>query len=321
MLIWPLVCEKKHGLRQLKWMGEPVSQYGDILLDPDFDTEAALAQSWVYISREIKPDLTLLRKVREDSTALPAIKLQNAAKTMCLVAPYIDMSESADFETFYEANYTAKLRKNRRRHRRRLSEIGDIRTQHVTDPKQLEIELAHLVELKQDWLRKRGLVSQAFAEPIIQDFFLDALTQAQNQTQGQGDLTCELTKLCVDQKVAAYELGLRSFERYAVHITTYDPEFERHSPGSLLLEERLRKCADQGIKYCDLMAPGDAYKYSWTQKNHPVCDYAISHSVMGKLYITLYLNMLRPFLKTAQNRLPASLRQLSATLYKKIKTV
>jgi CelD/BcsL family acetyltransferase involved in cellulose biosynthesis len=33
VMVWPLVSESAAGLRQLAWMGEPVSQYGDVLVE------------------------------------------------------------------------------------------------------------------------------------------------------------------------------------------------------------------------------------------------------------------------------------------------
>jgi len=36
-MVWPLIITTNcFGLAQLGWMGEPVSQYGDALLEPDF---------------------------------------------------------------------------------------------------------------------------------------------------------------------------------------------------------------------------------------------------------------------------------------------
>ncbi len=33
IMVWPLVAERVRGIRQIFWMGEPVSQYGDVVID------------------------------------------------------------------------------------------------------------------------------------------------------------------------------------------------------------------------------------------------------------------------------------------------
>ncbi len=43
VMVWPLVTERSRGLTMLSWMGDPVSQYGDVLIDdaPDADCPPA----------------------------------------------------------------------------------------------------------------------------------------------------------------------------------------------------------------------------------------------------------------------------------------
>jgi CelD/BcsL family acetyltransferase involved in cellulose biosynthesis len=47
--LWPLVLVASGGLKVLRWMGEPVSQYGDVLIAKLPDKAAVLRQCWRYI--------------------------------------------------------------------------------------------------------------------------------------------------------------------------------------------------------------------------------------------------------------------------------
>ena len=65
VMVWPLVSERVAGLSQLAWMGDPVSQYGDVLVEPE--AVPLLGEAWCFIARQLKPDLVRLRKVRDDA--------------------------------------------------------------------------------------------------------------------------------------------------------------------------------------------------------------------------------------------------------------
>ena len=44
VMVWPLVLERSNGLSTLSWMGDPVSQYGDVLVDDLADATDVLRQ-------------------------------------------------------------------------------------------------------------------------------------------------------------------------------------------------------------------------------------------------------------------------------------
>src|SRR6478609_4610579 len=44
VMVWPLTTERVAGLSQLAWMGDPVSQYGDILVEPE--AVPLLGEAW-----------------------------------------------------------------------------------------------------------------------------------------------------------------------------------------------------------------------------------------------------------------------------------
>lgn len=51
VMIWPLVSERAHGITEVYWMGEPVAQYGDALIDPACDSPMCCAPGWNFSAK------------------------------------------------------------------------------------------------------------------------------------------------------------------------------------------------------------------------------------------------------------------------------
>jgi CelD/BcsL family acetyltransferase involved in cellulose biosynthesis len=121
-MVWPLVETKTFGLKKLVWMGEPVSQYGDALVEPGALGQEMLAEGWRQV-RGLGADFALLRKTRAASSAGQVI----ADMTPCLTnaAPVLDFGKAARFDDVL-ARLSGKVRSSRRRLSRRLMEQGDI---------------------------------------------------------------------------------------------------------------------------------------------------------------------------------------------------
>ena len=96
--------------------------------------------------------------------------------------------------------------------------------------------------------------------------------------------------------------------RLAGHVFAYDLEHEKSGAGVLLLEDLIRHCCDEGITTLDLMAPADAYKLDWADGSVITQDWAVSHTLAGRLYRTLYLELLQEPLKRMAEGLPAPIR-------------
>ena len=72
VMVWPLVSERLGPLTRLSWMGEPVSQYGDLLIDDVPDAQALLRAAWDFVTRRTGASVLKLRKVRDDAAIAPS---------------------------------------------------------------------------------------------------------------------------------------------------------------------------------------------------------------------------------------------------------
>jgi CelD/BcsL family acetyltransferase involved in cellulose biosynthesis len=302
VMVWPLVSERTHGLTALSWMGDPVSQYGDVLIDDVSDAPAILRQSWEYVRKNIPADVVRLRKVRADAAVAPLLAELGGQVTERLEAPYLDLASAKDFAA-YEQRYSGGARRNRRRLFRRLDELGTITFEALTSGAEVRELITLAIELKRKWLATRGLVSKAIADDKFTRFFSD-VAAAEERPAG-----CRVAVLKTAGRPVAIEVAICCLDRVALHIIVFDLEFEKSGAGTLLLEQSIRNASDSGAACYDLLAPGDAYKMDWADATIVVQDWALPLSTMGWFHARVYLGFMRTRLKRAVTGLPPNLRR------------
>lgn len=304
VLVLPMVVERVAGLRQLSWMGEPVSQYGDVLAMPEATDVSTLAAAWDFAVRATRADLAKLRKVRADATIAPLLMQLGAAITATEEAPYLDFTRAADLAA-YEAGLPAKGRKNRRRHMRRLGERGTVAfEQHSGDR-----DAAHLADyavlLKRAWLRSRDRISLAMADDRFRAFFADV---AGGTHEG---MSCKVLALRSANEIAAMQILLECKGQSFLHVAVYGSKFEKLGVGGLLLEHALGDCGRNKIQRLDLLAPRHEYKMEFADGTIAINDHALALTTGGRAYATVYLGMRRK-LKSVVETMPAPARRLIA---------
>jgi CelD/BcsL family acetyltransferase involved in cellulose biosynthesis len=301
VMVWPLVSERVGPITRLSWMGEPVSQYGDVLVDNVTDKAALLDAAWDFVTSHTNASVLQLRKVREDSEIACLLERKGVSVVAELKAPFLDLASAPSFSE-YETRYSSGARRNRKRQRRRLEERGAITLQWFTKGAEAAALAAETFRSKFDWLRQRGIVSPALVDPRTAQFFAD-VTRADSRPAG-----CHVMALSSGEKPVAFEIGVRCKGRTAIHIIAYDLEFEKTAAGALLMEDSIRRAKDDGMTVYDLLAPGDGYKLEWADDAVIVRDWAMSLSALGRAYSTLYLGSKRA-LKRGLDALPVGARR------------
>jgi len=302
IMVWPLVSERVGPLKQLSWMGSPVSQYGDVLLDDVPEAATVLEAGWDFVTGRLGADVLQLRKVRDDAVVAPLLAAHGARITEELKAPYLDLA-SAPTVAEYEKRYSSNARRNRGRQRRRLADRGPLELQWHTSGPEAALLTRSAFALKRAWLLGKGVVSPALTDPRTEQFFLDA-TRAETHPAG-----CHVIALVSNGQPAAVEIGMRAKGRSAIHVIAYDLALEKTGAGSLLMEDSIRRAKIDGISAFDMLAPGDSYKLEWADEATLVRDWAMPLSPIGRLYTVAYLGLIRGALKEGLHRLPLGVRQ------------
>jgi CelD/BcsL family acetyltransferase involved in cellulose biosynthesis len=303
VMLWPLVTERVAGLKVLHWMGEPVSQYGDVLAEVAPDTPQIMRQAWNFIATALGADAILLRKVRADALVAPLLREFGLRRTAVAEAPFLDLASTPDFAS-YEQRYSAKARKNRRRLLRRLEERGAVVVERHTGGEQARAAALEAIALKRAWLETTGRLSPALADPRFAAFFADA-------AEGRGrPAGCGVSVLRSKGETAGIAIDVTCGGRRAAHVIVHDARLDAFSPGTLLLQEWIRGASADGIATFDLLAPAYAYKLDWADATVAVEDFALGLRLAGRAYVYVYLGALRQRLKAGAEAVSSGLAWL-----------
>lgn len=305
VFVWPLMMERVAGLRQLAFMGAPVSQYGDILADPFPDLEGVLEQAWQCACSTLKPDLFRLAKIRTDATIAPLLAAKAFRVTSQEEAPAATLSAAPTYADV-EHRFSAKLRKNRRRELRRLEERGTLDVAFHTGTTEAASAARLAMTLKRAWLDSRGLLSKAFADTRVDAFFADAVSSTARPC---GVAVSVLSSAGENANVA---ISVTCKGRRALHVLAYALKFEKFGVGKHHLDAALQQAYADGVQVYDFLAPNHAYKMDWADTVVVVADHALALSPLGKLYTDIYLARVREGLKAVLKRLPRRMTRLLA---------
>ncbi len=303
VLVWPLVVQRSGGLRRLTWMGHPVSQYGDALVDGSACSIDDIHASWSFLSKSISADVVHLRKVRADASVAGVMHDVCKVPLEQQTAPYLDLSNAQSFDG-YQKRYSGKARKNRRRLRRRIEEKAKLNVSTHSEGDRRGRLASQAIKMKRTWLRSRGLVSPAIQDERTRAFFVDAASSKLHPTG------CRTTELNIGEETAAIEVSFVSAGHCAVHIIVYHMDYEKAGAGVLLMEDRIKTAIAAGVRTFDLMAPGDNYKLDWADGVVDVYDWCAPLSPLGHTYHSLGINKLPGAIKSAMQALPLPMRQL-----------
>lgn len=304
-MVWPMHRQRTAGLTLLTFAGEPVGQYGDLLLDGAGQGERVLERAWDFVVEHANADAISLRNVRADSNIATLLAHVGARVTERQVAPYLDLASAPDFAT-YEQRFSSKARKNRRRLLRRFEERAPASISRFEAGERAG-ELATLaISLKRAWLKDRGLYSRALTNPNSRRFF------AAVASDDKRPVGVSVVSLQTRGEAAAIEVAFDCKGRRAVHLIVYALKYENASAGQLLIEQSVRNAFDMGLGTYDLLAPGDAYKLEWADGCVDVLSYAVGLTARGRIYAAAYLGQGRRLLKKTVNTATRLMRRLSA---------
>ena len=308
IMVWPLVSERVRGITQIFWMGEPVSQYGDVILDDIPDSLDVLRAGWKFLRRAANGDIVRLRRVRADAVIAPLLAEAGASVTDRQTAPYLNLASAKTFAE-YEQRYSKSARKNRRRLARRLEERGPLTFERHAGGQQARALAIEALELKAAWLADRGLVSHAISDARMSRFFAGAAEGATHSTN------CIVSVLKSAGVAAALEVSFTCKGRLAMHVIAFNLNFEKSGAGVLLLEKSISDGYAGNLAVYDMLAPGDNYKLDWSDATADVVDWAKPLTLAGHTYARLYLGFMRARMKAAVSALPQSLRRIMTAAY------
>ena len=301
VMLWPMYIKHFLGRKHLHFMGDPVSQYGDILIHKHADRQSLLQTAWRFIQDNSDVDLVILRKIKTSAAIYSLLLDLKAQRTGLEHGHAIDLAHHNSYET-YQNRFKTKELKNRRRKKRRLEQHGNITTEFYAEGEQARQIALLAIRMKRDWLTQKGLLSKAFHDKTMEQFFAN-IASAQDKPVG-----ILVSCLKVGNKIAAITISFGQNHYRAMHISVLDLQFEKDSPGVELLEDTIRQSMQQKDTTLDFLAPSDPYKKIWCDNTSIVEDFAIPITLIGQLYRTVMLKWIRQGGKNVFKKLPPKIR-------------
>jgi CelD/BcsL family acetyltransferase involved in cellulose biosynthesis len=285
----PVCIRKTVGLRIATPLGNPLSQYSDILMDDAVYRQ--LEPDGLRSAFALMPDVDVFwfQRVRDDAKISKFIRDLGGEQISRSAAPFADLSHYGDFEAFLKAHW--KAHRNRNRLRRRPERDGSLIFEVAAQGARAGELTRHAIELKRQWLRWPFKFFGTLSSPEWCEALVRAIESPASSTRPI------VTALHTHGKPAAIEVGFVRRGRYYAFLGAFDPEFKHWSPTDLLMEDTVRWCFDYNIEFYDLLPPDDPYKLKWTNNAVGVSDWVICRSVAGRLYIEFRYRLM-PFLVT-----------------------
>ncbi|HKQ94787.1 MAG TPA: GNAT family N-acetyltransferase [Aestuariivirgaceae bacterium] len=307
VFIWPLMTERGSRFPILRWLSEPYSQYGDVLVAPDLNVKAWMAAALPFIAAQGNFHGMHLRHVRDDAAVYSFLKQEMRRVGEETGAPYMDLRQFAD-EAAYLARYSKVQRRRRVKIRNDLERMGPLSFQTFHSGPALAATIDKAVGAKRRWLLERGLYSVPLQADGLAAFLKTLASRA------DGDFKVVATLLRAGDRDISFEIGFRFKDRHCGYITAHDPDLTDSSPARLHMDLSQRHALTTGASTFDLMVPSDPHKVSWSSDVMAVSDYWHPLSLAGEIYGRLYLNRLRPWLRRAYLASPAGVRRAAGAL-------
>jgi CelD/BcsL family acetyltransferase involved in cellulose biosynthesis len=282
VMLWPLQIESYFGARVARWIGEPLTQYGDVLALDSARRAAWRVAAEAEFARWRDVDLLAFTRLRADAALTrTGTALDTAAEI--LSAPFIDLDVAAN---------APRRHRSLERRVKRLAAYGPLRLERVEEPERRAEAARTALTIKREWLRSRGLYSASLSNPAA------AHTIEMLCRSGFLRVHC----LWAGDKRAAIEIGFVGGGAYRSLLGCFDAELAEGSPGHSLTLAMQRLLAAEGISRLDFLAPSDAYKMLFANGAAHVGGRFVAHSWRGHV-AAFTLARLRPQAKRLAKQL------------------
>lgn len=272
--VLPLAISRRKGLLMLEWAANAHSDYEDVLAAPDC-SPVALQRLWGQISGLGGFDIVRLNRLLPGALAnaltgaAAGVKLRpNHRQEMS----YRVSGQWADGATWFNEQ-PKKTRQNYRRGRKALEETGEAQFRLLPPDAPLGPVLDRLAALKRKWLSARDIESELFDDGTVA---LAALVEA----GGQAGV---LRVFVLESQGAVIAVSLNFAQRGTMmaFVTTYDPDFERASPGMVLMMDYIQWSIDHGLHTVDFLCGAEAFKRRFATEAVMLSTIAGAGSVKG----------------------------------------
>lgn len=252
--VLPLATCRRKGLRLLEWAAKDHTDYGDVLVDGE--DPSLVRRMWAHLSAAGGFDLVYLNRLLPGAKARALVDAAEATGVRLRPNHRSEVSFRVvgDWSTgeAWMAAQSKKTRQNHRRGQKFIGESGTLRFRLLPPDEPMEPVLLRLADLKRKWLAGNQLESNLYDEGSPA---LSALVRVLAET----GLLRAFVLEC-DGTIVAVSINFVQAGTMMAFVTTYDPEFERGSPGMVLMMDYIQWSIDHGLHTVDFLCGAEAFK-------------------------------------------------------------
>ncbi len=165
----------------------------------------------------------------------------------------IDLDRFASAQDFHERVFGPKTRQSLRRKERKLHDAGEVSISFLEDPAKITPWLRKIMEVElASWKGEKGV--GIFRSASLRSFYHLLLENLASNNR------LRLAIMTLDDRLAAYEIGLLGPDTYCMHSTSFDTEFAAFSPGRLLMLRSIERCMEEKRHVYDFMQNDQEFK-------------------------------------------------------------
>lgn len=297
VMVWPLIRQRRCSLDTLRFMGIPVAQFADVLVEAEKDDDTLLQAGWRAV-KALGADIFEARKLRADSVLARTGLLDEAMRVTQLEAPYADLAWRVGEKGYPSTAYPSRERSNHRRRLRRLEERGALTFEMPEPGPESALLASAAIAMKQASLTRHGIIAPTVDDPRFADFFRDLAGD------GAGGTSLRVSSIACNGVPIGIDLSLDCKGRSFGHVIATHPDHERGGVGKILIHHSFASARARGNTIFDLLAPADAYKLEHADGRIAVADLVLPLSLKGRVVSGLGIQHWRPALKSAAKHLP-----------------
>lgn len=263
------IYSRPDGTRHLAMLGAGVSDYEDVLLEPELaDTGAALFLRHVAEERS-RWDAGEFLELRAASPLLAApcpagLTVERYESSACTVLSLPAIADALS------ASLSWRFRRHLRNARNRLERAGE--AEFVTADER------SLPELLEALVRLHSLRWEARGEPGV---FTDPRVRRFHEAAAAGLLRrgqLRLHALRLRGTPIAVLYGFVQRDRACMYLSGLDPGAEFCSPGVLILHHAIEHAIREGVREFDMLRGTESYKYDWSAERRQNAGLRLGHA-------------------------------------------
>jgi len=265
LAVLPFVVTRQKGVRVLEWAAQAFSDYCDGIGERD-----AMPNLLDAVIAEGKFDLLRLKNVRPDATVFGILQ-QRFPGEHSFDRCFGVRSGEMNGERWFSA-MNKKKRNNHRRGWRILEQSGEVIFRELMETGAWVVSLQRMIALKREWLSANKLHSD-----LLQS---DALCPLVRALQDIGSL--RVFVLECHGTLAAGLVSAVQGKALLAFFATYDPIYERSSPGILLMNEVTKWAFDHGLERVDYLRGDEAYKFEFADHETRITHFTSGRTLIGR---------------------------------------